>query len=110
MGDMKKNRNSVSSTVLSVNPEAESGHKIEHESIYLLKDDQLILRDRIMKNGKSISHPGIPRQVTSFVLEKQVKHSGKGGAVRKKRTRSIIGQRTNKAKKKVGIFQKCLMI
>lgn len=94
-------------TVLSVNADAE--YKMEISTGDLIPDDIQIKRTKIMKDNNLVTHPGVFRQVSSFVLDTQQSLEGSSLTIRKLRNRRIINAGIKKAIKKAPKQLKGLM-
>ena len=68
--------NKQQATVISVDPDAEDCRKVEISSGDMLENSHQVMRIKILKKGKLVSHPGTLRMISSFVLEKQTAYKG----------------------------------
>ena len=75
-------------TVISIN--LQSKYKIELDTGDKLEDCHQVMRIRITKNGKLISHPGCLRSISSFVLDTQVSFSGQSSMMLTRHRKNII--------------------
>jgi len=100
-GHPKSNFHRRDATVISVDPDAENGHKIEFDNLDHLEDEHCVIRIKTLQNGKLVSHPGTLRSIEHFVLEKQTSCAGQSMNLTVKKTNNIIKKNILKSRKKI---------
>jgi len=102
----------TTATVVSINPKIK--HKIELSTPWdKLEDHNMVSRCKILNKGKLISHPGIWRSISSYVLETELSYAGHSSTMltrqRKQRMSTAISKSISKSPKEIqGLMESVL--